>query len=434
MFTGDFASGSLRRAIARICRDESGVVLALVGVLIIPVLIGFAALAIDMGFSFARQRQMQVAADAAAYSGAASLVQNATGATLGSTYYGQEARGSATAAGFTDSVNNVTVTPSLSAASGNAAAGSSVTVQITEQRNWLLAQLLGGSSTYTNNVQAVAQVSLANNYCILALGCSGAGNTGYGIQVQGSTSVTSPSGGCGMMANCTSSCSITQTGSGNTVGLPVYTAGGNCVSGNSTFNVTEDAYASKDPYTVSGLKTWLGNIVWPAASGLSALSSSSAPNGFYNGLGNGNITLAPGIYYIEGTFSVNGSQTITGNNVTLIFSPNATIKMNGNATFSIDSSGAPTNSIPTSPTTTTGVTMAGLGTNTVNLQGNSGFGGAGALYFPNAEVDYTGNNSSGGQCIQIVANTVAFKGNSNMQDNCIPSSNGAVNFKIRLVQ
>lgn len=434
MFTGISLSSKLRRATLSFCRDDQGVVLALVGVLIIPVLIGFAALGIDMGFSFARQRQMQVAADAAAYSGAASLVQNASGATLGSTYYSQEAQNSATAAGFSNGVNNVTVTPTLSAAAGNAASGSTVTVAITEQRNWLLAQLLGAGSSYTNNVQAVAQVSLANNYCILALGCSGANNTGYGVQVQGSTSVTSPSGGCGVMSNCPSSCSIQQTGSGNTFNLPAYTAGGNCVSGNSTFNVTDNAYTSKDPYSVDGLKTWLGNISWPAPGGLSQLSSSATSGGFYNGLGNGNIVLQPGIYYIEGTFTVNGNQSITGNNVTLIFSPTANIKMNGNATFSIDSSGAPTQSIPTSPTATTGVTMAGLGTNTVNLQGNSGFGGAGALYFPNAEVDYTGNNATGGQCIQIVAKTVAFKGNSNIQDNCIPSSNGVVNFKIQLIQ
>ena len=427
MFTKNFSLRKLQRTSAAFADDQSGAVLALVAVVLIPVLIGGAALAIDLGFAFSRQRQMQVAADAAAYSGAASLVQNAQGKTLISTYYAQEAQGSAAAAGFPNS-GNITVTPSLNTVN---LPNDTVTVKISEKRNWMLAQILGVLNPYTNAVQAVAHVSKSNyDYCMVALGCS---SKGYGILIQGNTSVTSPNGGCGMMSNCTNTaapkCSITQSGSANTVNMPVYTAGGDCVSGQSTFNVTQDAYKSSDPFVVDGFNSWLQGISWPASS--PDWTSGYGP-GFYNNMqintSSGTVTLAPGIYYIAGSLQLNGG-TLTGSNVTLIFGPNASVTELGNAQFT-------TNAPTTGPTA--GVALAGLtGINkpntVISLLGNSGFGGTGAIYFPNAEVDFQGNNASGGQCVQIVANAIAFQGSSSIVDTCPNAGATAVNFKIRLI-
>jgi Flp pilus assembly protein TadG len=416
MFARIFIPLKLRRATARFLNDQSGAVLALVAILIIPVLIGFAALGIDIGSAFSRQRQMQVVADASAYSGAASLVQNAVGKTLGATYYAEEAQSTAAAGGFANG-GNITVTPSLNAV------GDTVTVTITEQRNWALAGLFLGANNHTTAVQAVAKVNVVNNYCILALGCSA---KGYGILVQGNTSVTSPIvGGCGMMSDCTKPCSVDQKGSANTIGMPVYSAGGDCVSGQSTFNVTQDAYKSGDPYLSNGFNSWLKAISWPKSP--PNYTTGAAP-GFYNNLtvNNGTTTLPPGVYYIEGNLKLTGGE-LTGSNVTLIFGPGASVTQNGNAKFTISAPSAGT---------TAGVALSGLGANTVSLLGNSGYGGAGAIYFPNAEVDFQGNNATGagGQCVQIVANVVAFQGSSNVQDNCPNSGPTSVNYKIRLIR
>ena len=154
MFTRIFISGKLRRASRILWQDQSGAVLALVAFVLVPVLIGSAALAIDLGFAFSRQRQMQVAADAAAYSGAASLVQYASGATLidHNQQCEAEVQGSAAAAGFKSGSKGVTVTPTCDAANGR------VTAAITEQRNWLLAELFLPPKIYTSTVKAVAMV------------------------------------------------------------------------------------------------------------------------------------------------------------------------------------------------------------------------------------------------------------------------------------
>jgi hypothetical protein len=101
-------------------------------------------------------------------------------------------------------------------------------------------------------------------------------------------------------------------------------------------------------------------------------------------------------------------------------------KINGNQQIAIT---------PPSSGPTAGVALAGLGANSVELTGNSAFTtSTGAIYFPNGEVDYSGSTVAGGQCVQIVAKVVVFKGNSNMQDGCAPAANTAVNFRIRLIQ
>jgi Flp pilus assembly protein TadG len=424
MFARIFIPLKLRRATARFLNDQSGAVLALVAIVIIPVLIGGAALSIDLGFAFSRQRQMQVAADAAAYSGAASLVQNAQGKTLITTYYATEAINTAAAAGFTAGVNNVTaVSPSYDAAAGT------VTVAISEQRNWALAGVFLPNSGHITTVQAVAKVAQTNDYCILSLGCKVKNpQAGVGIYVGGSASITSSSG-CGMSTNCNSSCSVQTNGQANTIGMPVYTEGGYCYnSGTPTANVTQSAYGTADPFVANGFYSSIQGAAWPATTNKTVTDPVLVPNTIYADnvkFSNSPLNLAKGIYYFANGFTTN-STVVTGDEVTLVFGPNASISLNGSTQINIDQTKLPTS----------GVAIAGLNSSGISFSGNTFFGGQGALYFPNGQVDFTGSNTTGGasQCIQIVAQVVTLNGNTTINDNCAPPGNIALNFKIRLIQ
>jgi Flp pilus assembly protein TadG len=420
MFARIFIPLKLRRATARFLNDQSGAVLALVAIVIIPVLIGGAALSIDLGFAFSRQRQMQVAADAAAYSGAASLVQNAVGKTLGTTYYATEAINTAAAAGFTDGVNNIHVFPSYDAAAGT------VTVAISEQRNWALAGVFLPSAAFTSSVQAVAHVANPNDFCIVALCSSGS----TGVTFKGSATLNS-NNNCGITSDCKTSCSVDSRGGANlNIAVPVYTPGGYCESGTANVNVTQNAYSVPDPFA-SFKSTMPTN--WPlAVTQTLPNSSNSYPKtvdpGVYKDFNpNGNVTLNPGTYYVNGDFTLNAGVTIAGDNVTIIVynsGNKSSITVNGGSIWNLDANTLPAN----------GVALAGYGTNTVKFNGSATSTGRGAFYFPQAEIDFTGNSSTATMCLQIVANAVQLSGNSNLNDGCASSGNQVVNYKIRLIK
>jgi hypothetical protein len=411
MFAKIFIPIKLRRAAARFFNDQSGAVLALVAILIIPVLIGFAALGIDIGSAFSRQRQMQVVADASAYSGAASLVQCYN--VPGCNYYAQEAQYTAAAAGFASS-GNIAVTPSLNTA------GDTVTVNITELGNWALAGLFLASNSHSTAVQAVAKVDITNDYCIVAL-CS-FNSPSTGVLFQGSAQLKS-SNNCGVTSNCKTTCSVKQNGAAAEITVPVYSAGGFCANGNGATTVTDNAYLVKDPY--ASFETNLAGLSWPMSGAINMPNSGNVSPGVFNSFSpNGTVNLAPGTYYVDGDLKLNAGAIVNGNGVTIIVSPTSKVTINGGAQWNIDSGSLPAN----------GVALAGYGTNIVSITGNLASAGRGAIYFPRAEVDYSGSSLTTTECLQIVANTVQLSGNSNLNDGCAASGNKVVNFKIRLIK
>ena len=78
------------------------------------------------------------------------------------------------------------------------------------------------------------------------------------------------------------------------------------------------------------------------------------------------------------------------------------------------------------------VELKGLaGTNKVN--GNSSSTLQGALYFPSQSLLYNGTSGMQTQCLQMVASTVTFSGNSTITNTC-PSNSGAHSFTGAVVQ
>lgn len=158
----------------------------------------------------------------------------------------------------------------------------------------------------------------------------------------------------------------------------------------------------------------------------------------------GQLTLNPGVYYLDSAnFSAGAQANISGNGVTIILTssnaatqPNqiGTVSMNGGATVNL--------------TASTSGTYAGVifyqdrravdtgNANSINtINGNASSAFQGAFYFPSQELDFSGTSGMNTQCMQIAALRVTFIGNSSIQNNC-PSTSGANSFKgtqVRLV-
>jgi hypothetical protein len=123
---------------------------------------------------------------------------------------------------------------------------------------------------------------------------------------------------------------------------------------------------------------------------------------------NGDKTLEPGLYYVEGSLSVKG--TVTGTGVT-IFMADGGITVNGNGSLSLSA-----------PQTGdyAGMLIMSARTNTAShlFNGNGATDLDGVLYFPYGALTYNGNNGSNSTCMRIVADTIKMSGNSNIKSDC----------------
>jgi hypothetical protein len=131
-----------------------------------------------------------------------------------------------------------------------------------------------------------------------------------------------------------------------------------------------------------------------------------------------NITLNPGVYYLQDDLSVQGSATLTGTGVTLVFTSG-----NGTKYASANISGSATINL-TAPTTgpTAGIVVFGdrsmPSDTSFKLNGGSTQYFGGAVYLPAAAIDYAGGAGTSTNCTQIIGNTVTFSGNSSVAINC----------------
>ena len=163
----------------------------------------------------------------------------------------------------------------------------------------------------------------------------------------------------------------------------------------------------------------------------------------------GNLTLSPGVYYIDGgSVTVNAGAILKGNGVTIIYT-----NSDPSASASIGKFTAKGSSIVNLSASTSGdyagILMYQDGRATTGdklfLTGTSGTdtGGGplrssyeGTIYTPNGAAEFSGNSSIDTPCMQIVAWQVNFIGNTSVTNNC-PSGSGSAAYggygSIRLV-
>jgi Flp pilus assembly protein TadG len=266
---------------------ERGQVLALAAISMV-VLMGFLALAVDVGMLWTERRQMQTAADAAAVAAAVALRDGDDVQTAG--------QGAASLNSFTNGQNSVTVTVNNPPLSGSYAGNSSyVEAIVNEPESTYFLRALGYTSVSVTTRAVGGTVN--GPACMYALDST----KSAAIGVTGNFSINAS---CGVIDDSSSSSAFTATGNGTFDATSFGIVGGTADSGNISINptpITKIAPAA-DP---------LASTAEPIVS--SCTQASTNKSGQYSITGNNPVVdVAAGVYP--------SGISITGNNPTVTFS------------------------------------------------------------------------------------------------------------------
>jgi Flp pilus assembly protein TadG len=392
-------------------RNRSGIALiwiAIVGL----VLVALAGLALDTGLVMLTGHQLQNAADAAALAGANSVSFDTA----------------------------QSVTDALATAAANKAAGAAV--QLDSASDIIIGVYDRSSHTFTagstppNAVKVIARrTDTAPGGPLNLIFAPMFGITTSNVSRQ-AIAMTSPLGAGVILLNKTASPSLQMTGTGsNPTKLNVTNGGAVVIDSSSATAVqwTGRPSINSDSLYIVGNDTAVqtSSVIYPSgdlhlnsqyvSDPLAWLpeppkgtdrSGSSGPNlqpGYYpSGLPSGNLTLAAGVYYIDGGINLSGNRTINATPGVMLFVKTGPIDISGGAAITIN---------PPTSGTYKGISMysARDNTSTVSLQGNPGDISSGTLYFPSAHVNIAGNPTS--TASQLIADTLTVQGNSQLNIN-----------------
>ncbi len=371
--------------------------IAVITALAAPVLVGFCGLGGETGYLYFRQRDLQGAADIAAYDGAM-ILESGGSATLpvitGASTTGASGNGWHSAHG--------TITVNDPPQSGPNQNSSSVEVLLTENEPRFFTALFA-KGTVPISVRAVAKYTPSSSACMLALDRT-AQNA---MQFWGNTQATFVN--CQTVSDSSASNALSVGGSADVTVPCAETVGGDVA--NSGLHLTScGSVKNHAPYVADPF----ASVPSPP---VGSCGTSSGPGTYCGGLTlRGNQTLSPGIYVINGgTLKINANANISGSGVTFYLTNGATLSMNGNASVDL--------SAPTSGTYS-GLLFYGDrnqpdATNTINGDASSLL--TGTIYFPSQEVEFLGNFSGAGGCTQVVADTILYTGSSQFTTNCTGS-------------
>ena len=403
---------------------------AIIMALMTPVIIGGLAFGAEVGGWELTKRQVQNAADTAAFAAATQVRSGYSQSVISAA-----ATAVAEASGYDGDASGVHVEnpPSTApnAADGTNPNGNSsyvyVTLTQTAERNFT--KFFASNDAVTFKSGALAKVENGRPACVLALHPSASG----AIATGGSTTVTL--NGCDIASNSISQSAITSNGNGSSVTADCISAVGN-VSVNNTYNLTCPAPIANAPVTSDPYKNIPEPTNCTSTNTLNQFpSSGSGSTRCYTGGSGGvtvtsNTTLASNTTYVFEntgsstlTWKINGNKTVSGTSVTMYFKGNWDVQVNGNTFLNI-----------TAPTSGAykGIALFGSRNSEVNfdLSGNNGAKVVGVIYSPNknSDITYTGSSVaySSGQCTQVIGGTVTFWGNSNFSTNCSNSGTTAI--------
>jgi hypothetical protein len=292
---------------------------------------------------------------------------------------------------------------------------------------------LGFSSLFlseppTITASATAALFDSGSYCVVALS-----ETGSALTIGGSANVNM---GCGAISNSqdpTDSVGVNGNAH-NFVATPVSGVGAITDTINGSPDVRsyqlemEDPFSSLSTSVPSGVPctNFNSHLVGGNGNGNNGGTLTLDPGCFTNfNAGNGTYQLNPGVYYLNNTdLNLNGQTRLVGTGVTIVLTGTSpgSVTMNGNSSMALS---APTASncgtysgtntcnfqnmlIVQSPNAASG------NNNTINGDNNSSYDGA--IYFPKGDVQFTGSSAGATRCAMVVALTVEFTGNTNLQN------------------
>jgi hypothetical protein len=403
----------LRKPLA-LLRDRDGGALAVTAVLL-PTIIGFAGLGVDLTHWYSQRRAMQNMAD-----GAAIAATHAVMAGGNSTAVQDAAVEGAIRNGWNSAEGYTVQTFAPPTAGLYPGLNRAAEVRITRD---VPLYFLGAIGVGPVEVSARATGAGVNNgpQCVIALDHT----ADRAVNFTGNSEVIL---GCGVASNSSSNESIYIGGNATLEANPAQ-AFGDIYVGNSATLVTqspvqpysqrvEDPYADVimpvDPTTCSETDLWIqtSDVV---------TSPPLQPGRYCNGLRiSGTVDFAPGIYIIaDGDLDIGSQAAVTGDEVVFVLT-GATPASVGNVVIN---GGADITLTPPTTGDMTGILFYQDpnadpgGTNTLeesHFNGDAEVNLTGALYFPSRQVEYGGSSAAGASCLHVVARRVKFTGSANI--------------------
>jgi len=374
---------------------------------ILPILIGFTAVAVEGGLWYADHHQLRNIADSSALA--------AGWARYDGIDENQAASTAATPVGFNANTDDIQVNspPTLGAYKNDAA---SIEIIVHRARTLILAQVLMPNGAMSIRARSVVQLKPNSGVCVLALDKTASGAIGN----QGSATVNF--NGCGVTVNSNSASALTLGGASLLNVDWTQVTGGIVTNGGGTLDSVQAPITGAAPRP----DPW-ASLAMPASSSCSQTNyqtsgpSTLNPGRYCSGLQfskNSTTTLNPGTYVIDGgSFSVNGGATVTGNGVTIVMTGSgsnyATVTINGGANVTL-----------TAPSSGTYAGIAFMQNPNAPTSGSNKFNGGstmsinGVIHIPNQNVQFAGGNTSGNACTRLVADTITFTGNASLGNNC----------------
>lgn len=401
---------------------------AILTALMLPVLVGFVGLGVDVGMWYAKKRALQSAADSASISAALTYA-----ARHDLTSARGFAVGDAERNGFDSATGTTTINiPPLSGT--NMADPGAAEVILKEPQRLFFTSLFIREAVVVRTRAVASASALPGSHCIVALDPA----MDRAVDFSGTANATID---CGVASNSVSNSSIYIGGSGSLTADPVDTAGDILISGSAELNtVTPPRLGGTvpDPYAyleipaspaacITAAALPAGVTVRRGGVSTSANNLTLVPGRYCGGLtltNAENTTFAPGVYIIDGgDFKVSGTSSMHGSGVTFILTGSgasyAQVDFAGgtDVQFSAPTSGPYAGILffqdPHAPSYR-GATL---------LQ-NSILGGTrsdftGVMYFPSQEVRFTGGAvTTSNRCLHLVARKVTVTGNAHLGSQC----------------
>jgi Flp pilus assembly protein TadG len=435
------ASGKWVDKTLRTLREDNRGTTAVLAAIMFPAVIGGMGLGAETGYWYYTQRKIQHAADVSAH---AAGIRKRSGDSA--TIYEAVALDIATKAKFRYNMGTITVnSPPLSGA--YAANNDAVEVILTENLPRLFTAIFA-NTTVPITSRAVVLIEDGSVACILSLGPV----ESQGISLGGNSSITLD--GCDVASNSLMPTAYDQGGGPSMTTGCIHTVGQANVAGGS-LSLTDpdcpqiDEYAPTvaDPYADRAEPVLSGNCsnfnaqAGGNGNGNGNGNATQVQSGHYCGMqfsGQGSYNLNSGTYIVDGAdFRVNSGVTVTGTGVTIYLVNGARIIINGGATVDLT---APNGDYDAATNPYAGILFFAERDDTTQLNhiidGSASTSFEGAIYTPTDDINYAGGASGPNGCLQVIAWTVEFTGNSDFQSDCTNSGTWdiAVNESITIVE
>ena len=404
-------------------RDESGQTLILF-VLALGVLLGMAAMTIDVGLAYVARRDMQNAADAAALAGADAILEGQS-----SVLAANAARDLALQNGYDNAAADVTVTINVPPTSGPHSGDSDfIEVFIAHPIDTILASAVGKTTPFDVSARAVAGIDRTPKpYSIITLSQTAC----QSMQFNGQVHLTIIDAGTLTNSECTVG-AFSTNGTINVATAANHVVGGWHMTGNS-------GDVSLPPSRAGHFDDPLIGVPVPTPTSAPVQTCPTFPGkpgtvtlqpGVYDCTidpqGQWGLQFEPGDYYITGGIVINGGGEVSfGQGLYFLQGEGLTITGNGvvtgdGVTFYIDEGQVTlTGTSDTQLTAPTSGTYEGIVifqnrtlTSTVNMSGGAIADGWGAVYAAGAQIHLVGN--TGSTLHQFISDSFLMDGNSNI--------------------